>query len=120
MRNVWLVFGLAAFGVGLLGIVLPLVPATVFMVIAAWAFGRSSPRLQRWILKNRFVGPPVNDWRDHGIIRRNPKIAAVFGLVLSLGAGLAIGAPAYVLWVQAVLLTVVAVLVVTRPENPPG
>jgi uncharacterized protein len=118
MRHVWLSLGLLALAIGLAGVLLPLVPATVFMVIAAWAFGKSSPRLQAWILRHRHIGPPVVDWRDHGVIRRRAKVFATFGIALSVLLAVVIQLPLVLLGLQASILAVVTVFIWTRPEMP--
>lgn len=63
LRAGWLVAGLLAVGVGGVGVVVPGLPTTVFFIVAAWCFSRSSPRLERWVLSLPRVGPLVADHR---------------------------------------------------------
>lgn len=56
--------GLACVGVGGLGLVVPGLPSTVFFILAAACFSRSSPRLERWVLDLPMVGPAVRDYRS--------------------------------------------------------
>lgn len=59
IRMAWMVTGLVALGLGVLGAVLPLLPTTVFMLAAAFCFARSSPVLHRWLLEHRIFGPSI-------------------------------------------------------------
>jgi len=85
VRIGWTAFGLGAVGVGAVGIVVPGLPTTVFFIIAAWAFARSNPRLEAWVLGLRGVGPLVQDHRDGLGIPRRAKVTAVVMVVLFVG-----------------------------------
>lgn len=75
-RIVWLVAGMVAVGLGGLGIVVPGLPTTVFFIVAASCFARSSPRFERWVLDLPGVGPLVRDHRNGlGMPRRAKWIA---------------------------------------------
>ena len=77
MRFLWSVFGVACVGLGALGIVLPLLPTTPFLLLAAFAFGKSSPRLHHWIMTHPRLGPPLHNWKAHGAIGRRAKAMAI-------------------------------------------
>ena len=57
--------GLLALGLGLIGIVLPGLPTTPFVLLAAACFARASPRLHCWLIRHRYLGPMVRDWEAH-------------------------------------------------------
>jgi len=63
-RAGWLVAGFMAVGLGSLGIIVPGLPTTVFFIVAAWCFSRSSPRFEQWVLDLPKIGPLVRDHRD--------------------------------------------------------
>ena len=68
--------GFLAVGLGAVGIVLPLLPTTPFLLLAAFCFARSSERLHDWLINHPTFGPPILDWRDRGAIGRKAKILA--------------------------------------------
>jgi len=65
--------------IGVLGIFLPVLPTTPFMLLAAWCFAKSSSRFYNWIMNNRVFGPIIQEWRQH---RSIPKRAKWTGLIL--------------------------------------
>jgi hypothetical protein len=84
-RAGWIALGLVAVGIGGVGIVVPGLPSTVFFVVAAWAFARSSPRLERWLLGLPKVGPLVRDYRAGLGMPREAKVTAVLMIVVFAG-----------------------------------
>jgi uncharacterized membrane protein YbaN (DUF454 family) len=76
-RILWLILGVLSTACGIAGVLLPLVPTTPFLLLAAFAFARSSPRLHNWLITHPQLGPPIADWRAHGAINRRAKIMAV-------------------------------------------
>lgn len=77
-------FGWLCVVIGLIGIVVPGLPTTVFLLAAAWAFSKSSERFQRWLLEHPRLGPPVHAWRDRGAIPLKAKVLAVLMMSVSL------------------------------------
>lgn len=75
--------GLAAVGLALMGVVLPVLPTTPFLLVAAWAFARSSPRLDAWLRSHPRLGPPLAAWEARRAIPLYAKAAA--GLSLPAG-----------------------------------
>jgi uncharacterized membrane protein YbaN (DUF454 family) len=82
LRGLFLVAGLAFLAFGLIGVVLPVLPTTPFLILAAACFARSSLRLERWLLEHRSFGPPLRAWRERGAIAPRAKAAALAGTVL--------------------------------------
>jgi uncharacterized membrane protein YbaN (DUF454 family) len=76
-RLLYLSLGFASVALGAVGIVLPLLPTVPFMLLAAFFFARSSPRLEAWIVGHRRFGPHIRAWRERGAISRAGKRAAL-------------------------------------------
>lgn len=119
-RPFWFVLGVTSLGTGAAGIVLPLLPATPFLLLAAYAFARSSPRLHAWLLAHAHFGPLIEDWNRHGAIARRAKITALAFMVATLALSVALAVPAWVLIVQALALTGSGLFIITRPDRPRG
>ena len=76
-RGAYLALGLACTGIGFVNFFIPGLPSTVFFIVALWAFQRSSPRLEGWLLSNRLVGSTLQNWLEHRSISRRTKIVAI-------------------------------------------
>jgi uncharacterized membrane protein YbaN (DUF454 family) len=117
-RLTWLVVGFVALALGALGIALPLLPTTPFVILAAFAFAQSSEKLHQWLLDHNVFGPLIDNWRRHGAISRRAKIASVVSMVAVLAISLAMALPMVVIVVQLVVLGAAALFILTRPEPP--
>ena len=92
MRLLYLLSGLGFVAIGGVGVVVPGLPTTVFFIMAAWCFSRSSRRLENWVLNLPGVGAMVQDYRSGLGMPRRAKVAAISCMVVAVGlsAGLAI------------------------------
>ena len=98
-RMMWRVVGLLAVAVGAIGVVLPGLPTTVFFIIAAWAFSKSSPRLEAWVLGLPRIGPMVADHRSGLGMPRRAKRVAVSMIAVFVGLSFWAVGGAWVRWV---------------------
>jgi len=69
---------------GVVGIIVPGLPTTVFLIIAAWAFSRSSVRFQSWLWEHRALGRYVRAWHQHRVIPIRGKVLAVATMAASV------------------------------------
>lgn len=115
LRAVWYVVGMLALAAGAVGVVLPLLPTTPFLLLAAFAFARSSDRWNQWLLSHAVFGPIIVDWQRERAIGRSTKVVGVVGMAAVFGLSVALGASAIILAVQAVVLSVAAVILLSRP-----
>lgn len=84
VRQALLVLGWTCVALGVAGIFLPLLPTTVFLLIAAWAFSRSSHRFHRWLYDHPRLGRTVRDWHAHRVIPVRAKLLAVTMMTASV------------------------------------
>jgi hypothetical protein len=118
MRILWHLFGWTNVAAGTAGIFLPLLPTTPFLLVAAWAFARSSERAHRWLHNHPRFGPFLQAWHEHRAISRRSKVVAVVSLIASVVIAAAAGVPAWALVIQTAVLTAVGAYLVSRPEIP--
>jgi uncharacterized protein len=110
LRAGYFVLGILMLVLAFIGALLPLMPTTIFLILAVWCFTRSSPRLEAWVLNHRTFGPTLRAWRDQGAISMRAKVMALTGMAggylvfylaagpglwLALFVGLVIGGCAY-------------------------
>ena len=84
-RVAFVVAGLLFTGLAAAGVLLPLLPTTPFLLLAAVCFARSSPRLYRWLLSNRLFGPYIEEWQRNRTIPLAAKRKACLVVVLAFG-----------------------------------
>ncbi|MEE2875719.1 MAG: YbaN family protein [Chloroflexota bacterium] len=85
-RYLYLALGFICVGLGFVGIFVPGLPTTVFVLVAAWAFSRSSERFERWLLEHRIFGSLIQNWRQYRGISVRSKITAVGLIIPTFGA----------------------------------
>jgi uncharacterized membrane protein YbaN (DUF454 family) len=121
-RFIWLLTGLAALAIGAVGVVLPLLPTTPFLLVAAFAFARSSERMNRWLREHRVFGSLIDNWHRDGSIDPKSKQMAITVIVATPVVTWLLDVPPWVVACQIVVLSAVAVFILTRPspaENRP-
>jgi uncharacterized protein len=90
-RLVYFGLGWLFFGLGVLGAVLPVLPTTPFMLLAAWGFSRSSPRFERWLLQHPWFGPGIVRFRMHRVVPLRVKGVSYATMLVTFGLSLASG-----------------------------
>ena len=117
-RGLYFAAGIILTGIGIVGAFLPLLPTTIFLIMAAWCFSRSSPRFEAWLLNHPQFGPPLKAWRNSGAIPRRAKYLAFTGMAAGYAVFYLSAEPR---WPTALAVAVViacsAVYVGTRPEG---
>lgn len=107
MRAAFLVLGVAALLLGVIGIFLPILPTTPFILLAAACFARGSQRVHQWLLAHRVTGAIVRDWEEHRSIPKGVKPWALVMMAVSFGISIAI---LNVTWHRIMLATLAVVL----------
>ena len=117
MRLIYFIIGLILTPVGIAGVILPGLPGTIFLIIAAACFARSSPRFERWLVTHPQLGPGIVAWRERGAISRKSKTIAISAMALSGIATIFLSASAIATTLALVALACAALFVATRPEH---
>ena len=117
-RALWLAAGAVSLLLGFIGIFLPLLPTTPFVLLAAFCFSRGSQRCERWILQHPRFGPMVRDWREQRAVPLRAKQVAIG--MMALGSAWAWWLmPAHLGWLPALMCAVVALWMWRLPTAPP-
>ena len=106
-RRLYLVLGLFFVGVGILGVILPVLPTTPWLLLASYCFARSSPRLEAWLRRTPYFGHLIRDWEVHRGVRPRVKATAILIVALVIGSTVLFsGAPVWGKWSAVGLATV--------------
>ena len=117
-RPMYFVAGLVLVGVGVVGYILPVMPGTIFLILAAACFARSSRRLEAWLVNHPKLGPSVNAWRKNGAIPRKIKFIAIGSMVISFAILVVAHVSPEWIALAGVAMLASALFVATRPEGP--
>lgn len=117
MRAVFTGIAWISVAVGVVGIFVPLLPITPFLLLSCALFARSSPRFEAWLVDHPTLGPPVRRWREHGAIPRSAKVVAGGSMATSFLALVWADPGATTLALVAVVLSACCAFVFTRPST---
>lgn len=123
-RSIWTGVGLVLVGLGLIGVVVPGMPTTIFMILALYCFKRGSVKFENWLLNHRVFGPTLRDWEKHKGIRKRTKIIAVgtlgFFILMSVGVIMVISKKPVVVAIVVGTGVLVSWYILSRPtiEDP--
>ncbi|MDO7843801.1 YbaN family protein [Sphingomonas immobilis] len=115
-RPFWLVLGWVMVAIAIIGLFVPLLPTTDFLLLALPCFARSSPRLEAWLLDHPRFGPPLQAWRRERAIPTHAKLAACGGMALGYALFWWLARPG---WIAAIAIAAVMLLaaawILSRP-----
>ncbi len=124
MRALFFCLGCLLVGLAAVGVVLPLIPTTPFLLLAAACYARSSRRFYDWLLANGIFGPTIRQWQETRSVALRTKVVAIVLLILTLGSSVVFFVP---LWPIKALLVAIGIWVVqflvrlpTTPAALPG
>lgn len=101
---------------GIIGAILPGMPTTVFLILAAWAASKGWPQMDAWLLNHPKYGPTLRDWRANGTVARKAKWIATIMMTASGILMLFTSAPFWVKVFTDTTMLVVAIWLWLRPE----
>ncbi|BCI69248.1 hypothetical protein SPKIRA_00780 [Sphingomonas paucimobilis] len=112
----WLALGFACVGLGIIGAIVPLMPTTIFLILAAGCFARSSPRLEARLLHHPRFGPTLRAWRRDGAMSRRAKRMACGGMATGYAIFLLTAHPAVIgIVLVGLVMAGCALYIATRP-----
>ncbi|MDR2313641.1 MAG: YbaN family protein [Spirochaetaceae bacterium] len=117
-RVLFIVLGMLLLALGLIGVVIPVLPTTPFVLAASFCFLKSSPRLYRWIMTHRFFGPRIERFRSVGLTKKEK--VSIFLMVCALLTPVFIFSHSLHLRIFLALLLVVKAIVFMRIKTAPG
>ncbi len=112
----YLVLGWLAVALGALGVLLPILPTTPFILLAAFLFGKGSPKIRHWLLEHKIFGPMIQRWEEKGAISPKIKLFACSIMALSFLASWWFGVKPMVLIIQATIFSITAIYILSRPS----
>lgn len=107
--------GFASLGLGTIGIVMPLLPTTPFVILAAFCFTRADPKLAAWLHAHPRFGLALRDWRDQRAISLRAKIIAMIAIAISYVISVMLAPMAWAPWFLAGVMGCVSLFILTRP-----
>jgi hypothetical protein len=121
IRWAYFILGWGFFALGIIGVLLPVVPTTPFMILALWAFARSSRRFHDWLYHHRWFGPPLQRWAAHRVVPLWVKLLAWGSMTASTCYLFWRGDMPWPVLAGSVALVLIAVIYLGRlPSKMPG
>ncbi len=120
MKYFYFTLGWLFFITGLIGAVLPVLPTTIFMILAVWAFSKSSKKFHTWLYTHKIFGPPLQKWQEHKVIPVQAKILAVIMISSSMLFiyFFTVIQIMYVILIEIIMLSVI-IYILSKPSNIP-
>lgn len=106
MKTLYILLGSLSLVLGIIGIFLPLLPTTPFLLLTAALYVRSSPRLYNWLLRQKHLGPYIRNFREHKAIPLKAKIISVSLIWITILYGVIFILPYW--WLKVLLLLIAA------------
>lgn len=103
-RILWLIFGLIFLGIGMIGVVIPGLPTTIFMIIAVACFYRSSQRLYDWVINHKYFGEHVKNYREGRGMPKKAKFMAIGTMWIFVSISVLFGIPDHMLMIKVITI----------------
>jgi uncharacterized membrane protein YbaN (DUF454 family) len=119
-QRVYKPLGFLFLALGAAGLLLPLLPTTPFLLLAAWFFARSSQRWHRWLLDSDLFGPMIRNWESQRCISLGTKIVALCSMLVVGGASVFYAVESVAVRSVGIILMIVGAIVVLSIPTCPG
>lgn len=119
IRTLYFLSGLLCLVAGIIGVFLPLLPTTPFIILAAFCFSRSSERLHQYLLNHRIFGGIIREWEEHGVIPFKVKCISTTMMLVMVSYPLFF--QPFALWLKMLVVLTVAIALLyvwSRPSHP--
>ena len=80
-KKILLLLGFISLGLGLVGSILPLLPTTPFLLLAAYFFSKSSDKWYQWLINLPKIGVQIKSWNEHGVISKSSKFFCLISII---------------------------------------
>lgn len=98
---------------------LPVLPTTIFFILALWCFKKSSPRMESWLLNHRLLGPTLRDWEESGSVKARTKGVAITLIWATILLSITFVSKPWVNWMLAGIAVALTWYLISRPTKAP-
>ena len=84
MKYFLVILGWICVGFAFIGVFVPGIPTTIFLIIALWAFAKSSKKLHNWLINHKRFGPSLKNWQEHKVVSKKAKISMVILQIIAV------------------------------------
>ncbi|VAX00513.1 hypothetical protein MNBD_GAMMA22-2959 [hydrothermal vent metagenome] len=121
MKYFYLALGWLFFITGIIGAILPVLPTTIFMILALWAFSKSSDRFHQWLYTHKTFGAALQQWQQYKIIPVKAKVLAVIMIFSSMVyIYFFSNLSTWIIIVLELILISVILYILSKPSEPPN
>lgn len=119
-KNLYILLGWLFIALGALGVVLPILPTTPFLIVALALFSKSSPRFHKMLLDNRWFGPVLKQWEENRTVSRHTKINAFAAIVIVFAISIALFNHRAEIQFMLASLAAILIFFIWRLKEPPS
>lgn len=116
-KIIFITIGSISLGLGILGIILPILPTTPFLLVTSYFYYRSSDRLHHWLLTHKVFGPIIYDYVTYRQIPKKAKFSAIFLIVISISFTVYLLENIYVQVGLVIIATTVIIYLLSIPSK---
>lgn len=117
IKLLYLSLGIISTALGFIGAFLPVLPTTPFLLVALWAFSKSSPRLQNWLYHHPLYGKTLQNWFEYGVINTKVKVFAITAITFSVPTAYFITRSTLILFIHIPIVLATIIYLYSRPSN---